>query len=100
MERDSSSFTQRVFNSCVRQVFVEGGPLQQHEREYLAVLHFFTTPSNKELECRNNFQYETDMRLIQRCKFLEDQDEKKAIQHLLKERGYTKAEILKLTIDG
>ena len=43
---------------------------------------------------------ETDMRLIQRCKFLEDQDEKKAIQHLLKERGYTKAEILKLTIDG
>ncbi|EEY95135.1 hypothetical protein HMPREF0016_02808 [Acinetobacter johnsonii SH046] len=52
------------------------------------------------MECRHNFQYETDMRLIQRCKFLEDQDEKKAIQHLLKERGYTKAEILKLTIDG
>ena len=64
------------------------------------MLHFFTTPSNKELECRHNFQYETDMRLIQRCKFLEDQEEKKAIQHLLKERGYTKAEILKLTIDG
>ena len=64
------------------------------------MLHFFTTPSNKELECRHNFQYETDIRLIQRCKFLEDQDEKKAIQHLLKERGYTKAEILKLTING
>ncbi len=40
------------------------------------------------------------MRLIQRCKFLEDQDEKKAIQHLLKERGYTKAQIFKATIDG